>query len=305
LTEAEALSVCTADGVRIALHRISGGRVRHEIPVLLVPGTFSTRTFWLGTRGHGFGRYLAAAGFECWIAEMRGHGGSERPRRWTMHEWIRHDAPAALEAVLEHTGAATCFWVGHSAGGVVGAGALGHRPELAARLAGMVLLGSPGPVGVRGPRRVIAHMAGTASRLLPWMRVPGEPFGLGPEWEPAPLVREWMRWNLLGIWRTPEGGDYLSRLREVQVPLLGIAGAGDRWLAPPSAVGDLLRRFGSHDRTLVLAGLRRGFERDYGHADMLVSRSASREIWPLVRDWLRARSTTGNPPLNETDHERG
>jgi pimeloyl-ACP methyl ester carboxylesterase len=304
VSSTDVFPVVTGDGVRIALHRIRGDGGAGP-PVLLVPGTFSTRTLWLGTRGHGFGRYLAAEGFDCWIAEMRGHGGSERPRGWTMHEWIRHDAPAAVQAVLAHTGAARCFWVGHSAGGVVGAGGVGHRPALARRVAGMVLLGSPGPVGVRGGRRMIAHVAGTASRLLPWMRVPGEPFGLGPEWEPAPLVREWMRWNLLGIWRTPEGGDYLARLREVDVPLLGVAGAGDHWLAPPPAVRDLLGRFASNDRTFVLAGVRQGFERDYGHADLVVSRSAFREIWPRVRDWLRARSTGDTSMHGESDHERG
>jgi len=288
----------TSDGLRIALHRVAAGGPRFATPVVLVPGTFSTRTFWLGTRGHGFGRYLAAAGFDCWIAEMRGHGSSDRPRTWTMHDWIRHDAPAAIEAVLGRTGAASCFWVGHSAGGVVGAGAVGHDPALARRLAGLVLLGSPGPAGVRGLRRAIAHAGRGTSRLMPWLRVPGGPFGLGPEFEPAALVHQWMLWNLLGIWRTPEGGDYLSGLAGVDVPLLAVAGGGDRLLAPPPAVRDLLRRFGSDDRTLIVAGRRQGFRADYGHAGMMVSRSARDEVWPLVGAWLRARSEPGIPESN-------
>jgi pimeloyl-ACP methyl ester carboxylesterase len=289
----------TADGVRIALHRIRAESAEDRPPVLLVPGTFSTRTFWLGTRGQGFGRFLAAAGFDCWIAEMRGHGSSERPRAWTMHHWIRCDAPAAIGAVLEHTGADRCLWVGHSAGGVVGAGAVGHAPELAERLAGMVLLGSPGPAGLRGARRVGARAAQALFQALPWARLPGAPFGLGPEHEPAPLIREWMRWNLAGTWRTPEAGDYLSALADVDVPLLAVSGAGDRVLAPPHAVADLVSRFGSIDRTFVVAGVRQGFDADYGHAGMMVSRGAREEVWPLVREWLLARSTvvshTGSP----------
>jgi pimeloyl-ACP methyl ester carboxylesterase len=287
-----------ADGVRLALHRVrpepGGVRSAAPTPVLLVPGTFCTRSFWLGTRGHGFGPYLAAAGFDCWIAELRGHGASERPRRWTMHEWIRLDAPAAIGAVLEHTGAASCFWVGHSAGGVVGAGAVGFDPSLAERLAGMVVLGSPGPVGLRGARRFGARAAQVVFRVFPWARLPGEPFGLGPEHEPAPLVQEWMGWNLRGIWRTPEGGDYLSALRDVDVPLLAVSGAGDRLLAPPPAVRDLVRRFGSADRTFVVAGVRQGFQADYGHAALMVSRGARDDIWPLVRDWLQARAAAGS-----------
>jgi pimeloyl-ACP methyl ester carboxylesterase len=296
MSPAVQFTTTTADGVRIALHRIRAGRRSERPPVLLVPGTFSTRTFWLGTRGHGFGRFLAAAGFDCWIAEMRGHGDSERPRDWTMHDWIRFDAPAAIDAVLERTGAASCFWVGHSAGGVVGAGAVGHAPGLASRLAGMVLLGSPGPAGLKGVRRAGARAAQALFHALPWARLPGAPFGLGPEHEPAPLVREWMRWNLLGVWRTPERGDYLASLAGVDIPVLAVSGAGDRVLAPPHAVADLLRRFGSTDRSFVVAGVRHGFTANYGHAGMIVSRSAREEVWPLVLEWLLARAAAVSHP---------
>lgn len=280
----------TGDGVRIVLHRLEPRAPRHTTPVLLVAGTFSTRTFWLGTRGQGFGRFLAEAGFDIWILEPRGHGASERPASWTLEDWIRQDAPAALDRVLDATGARDCFWVGHSAGGVVGAAAVGACPQLAARLRGLVLIGAPGPVGVRGLRRWVARSGHLAAGLFPRVAVPGTLLGLGPEPEPTPLIRQWMGWNLQGAWRGSDGGDYLDALDAVEVPLLALAGAGDRWLAPPEAVRDLARRFGSEDRTLVLAGTRQGFREEYGHAELIVSRNARQEIWPLLRDWLEARA---------------
>jgi pimeloyl-ACP methyl ester carboxylesterase len=290
MTASEEHRVRTADGLSLALHRLRSWRDPELPPVLLVPGTFSTRVFWLGTRGHGFGRYLAAAGFDCWILEPRGHGASDRPHRWTMHEWIRYDAPAAIDAVLEISGAASCFWVGHSAGGVVGAGALGHDPELARRLSGMVLIGTPAPVGLRGGRRAFARFSAALSHVMPSMRVPGSWLGLGPECEPGALVEEWMLWNLRGIWRTPEGGDYLAGLRAVELPLLAIAGANDRMLAPVAAARDLLERFGGSDRSFVVAGRRQGFGADYGHAELVVGRTAREDVWPMVADWMRARA---------------
>lgn len=280
----------TSDGVQIVLHRLRVRAPRHVTPVLLMAGTFSTRTFWLGTRGQGFARYLAEAGFDVWILEPRGHGESERPAAWTLEDWIRRDAPAALDRVLDASGARECFWVGHSAGGVVGTALVGACPLLAERLRGMVLVGSPGPVGIRGLRRWVARCGHLAAGLFPRAALSGTLLGLGPEPEPAPLIRQWLGWNLRGAWRGRDGSDYLGALHQVELPLLAVGGAGDRWLAPPEAVRDLAGRFGSEDRTVVLAGTRQGFREDYGHAELLVSRNARQEIWPLLRDWLEARA---------------
>ncbi|HEV2130707.1 MAG TPA: alpha/beta fold hydrolase [Longimicrobiaceae bacterium] len=223
-------------------------------------------------------------------SRARGHGESERPSCWTMEDWIRHDAPAALDQVLDATGARDCFWVGHSAGGVVGAAMVGAFPRLTSRLRGLVLVGAPGPAGVSGLRRWMARSGHLAAGLFPRTAVPGTLLGLGPEPEPTPLIRQWMGWNLLGAWRGSDGSDYLDVLDRVEVPLLAVAGAGDRWLAPPEAVRNLAERFGSEDSTLVVAGTRQGFRENYGHAELIVSRSARQEIWPLLSDWLAARA---------------
>jgi pimeloyl-ACP methyl ester carboxylesterase len=282
-------TVRASDGVRLAVHRLERGAELAGPTVLLVPGTFCQRTFWLGTRGEGFARRLAEAGFDCWAAELRGHGSSDRPAIWTMTDWIQRDAPALLEYVLRTAGSDRCFWVGHSSGGVVGTALLGEHPELADRLRGLVLLATPGPGDAGALRRIGAGAAFVAASLFPRASVPGRPIRLGPEHEPTALVREWMGWNLQGVWRRPEGGDYLSGLASVDVPLLAVGGAGDAVLAPPRAVRDLARRFGSADATVVIAGRRTGFEIDFDHAGLVVSRSARTEVWPVVIEWLRER----------------
>jgi predicted alpha/beta hydrolase len=284
LSEGRLYRVPAADGVSIALHRLTPDRACGE-PVLLAPGTFSMRSLWLGTRGHGLGRTLADAGFDTWILEARGHGAADRPRSWRMSDWIRLDAPAAVGAVLRETGAERVVWVGHSAGGVVGAAFAGAGTDEAARLGGLVLLGAPGPRHMSWSRRAGARLSHTAAVLLPWARIPGPLIGMGPESEPAALVREWMGWNLYESWRGRDG-DYLDGLASVSAPLLAIGGAGDRILAPPVAIHDLAARFGSRDRKVVIAGRATGFRRNYGHAELVASRAAREEIWPLVLAWL-------------------
>jgi hypothetical protein len=153
-----------------------------------------------------------------------------------------------------------------------------------------VLLGAPGPGGLRGWRKWGARAVRSLTAVAPWMRVPGTVLGLGPEPEPAALIRSWMAWNLAGAWRDPRGRDYLEALAAADVPLLAIAGAGDHFLAPPEAVRDLLGRFGSVDRTLVVAGVETGFREDYDHAGLVIGRGARQEVWPLVLRWLDARA---------------
>src|SRR5690606_18572030 len=96
-------------------------------------------------------------------------------------------------------------------------------------------------------------------------------------------------WNLEGQWRSPGGTDYLERLRGVRVPILAVAGSADHTLAPLSAVRDLLDRFGSAERRLVIAGTETGMSRDYGHGGMVLARSAREDIWPLIASWLAQR----------------
>src|SRR5688572_21713252 len=88
--------ITTADGVRLAVHRLGSP---DGIPVLLAPGTFSNSSFWLGTRGVGFARTLVQHGFETWVLDFRGHGQSTRPdpgQRWNFDDWGRLDIPAAV-----------------------------------------------------------------------------------------------------------------------------------------------------------------------------------------------------------------
>ena len=282
--------VVAADGVRLALFRAGPA---DGTPVLLIPGTFSNHTFWFGTRGTGFARTLAAAGFQAWALDPRGHGASDRPGprdRWDFDDWGRLDVPAAFRFVTDACGPA--FIIGHSAGGAVALIAAVAEPALRERIRGFVILGTPLP-WLQPVARLLSRSARAFSRLAG--RFPARILRLGPEDELGGVMAQWMTWQIEGHWRGDDGTDYEAGLRPLRALALVITGAGDRFEAPPPAVHALFSRLGSADRSFLLCGRSTGFSTDFDHAGLVVSRAARAEIWPRILEWLAHRSPPARP----------
>ena len=70
----------TEDSAELVLTRVppSDTDNQHNTPVLLVHGNFSNRGFWVSSKGVGVGPFLAAQGYDVWVAELRGHGLSPK-----------------------------------------------------------------------------------------------------------------------------------------------------------------------------------------------------------------------------------
>lgn len=276
----------TEDDVAIAVHRLGDPA---GIPVILAPGTFSNWSFWLGTRGTGFARYLAARGFEAWVVDLRGHGSSQRPahgQRWNFDDWGRLDLPAVVRAVTAER--RTPLLVGHSAGGASTLAALAGTSGLERDVAAAAIIATPLPWLQRWRRAAAWAMRLAARRMEAF---PARLLGLGPEDELPGVMEQWMDWNLRGRWTGRDGTDYSDALARLRLPLLFIAGSGDHRFAPPDACRGLFDLTRSSDRLFIEAGRDTGFSRDFGHVDLIISREAQREIWPLLADWLRAHAT--------------
>jgi len=279
-------NILAADGTSLALYRVGPPGAQ---PVLLMPGTFSNHTFWLGTRGHGFAWELGEAGFEAVVLDPRGHGGSERPQgqEWNLDHWGRLDVPAAIEATAPAGG--TVLLMGHSAGGAAMLMALAGEPELRERVAGVVILATPVPWLQRWSRPA-AWGIQALSRILG--RFPARLIGLGPEDEIPGVLCQWMTWNRRRRWVSDDGLDYVRALAEVRVPALGMSGAGDTPFAPPAACRALMEMLGSDDVAHRVAGTATGFSEDFDHPGIVVSRAAREEVWPVLIDWLQAHGRT-------------
>lgn len=281
MTEVTVETLQTRDGVSIALHRIGP---RTGIPVLLIPGTFSNHTFWLGTRGVGLARTLAARGFEAIVLDPRGHGLSQRAGRadrWDFDHWIRQDVPAVLGAIGAE--GRRPFVIGHSAGGATALACLGSHPELEGMVRGLVVVSTPVP-WMQPWRGLAARAFRLASRKMG--RFPARRLGLGPEDELGAVMAQWMTWNIEGHWTADDGSDYEAGMRRLRVPLLTLAGAGDWTFSPPAACRGLFDRIGSPEKTFHLCGRATGYAEDFNHVSILVGKGAQAETWPLIIEWL-------------------
>ncbi|NQD92082.1 alpha/beta fold hydrolase, partial [Pseudomonas sp. CrR25] len=236
--------------VELALTRL--GRVGHEaargVPVILLPGSFSNRRFWYSPKGIGLGPYLARAGFDVWIAEMRGHGLSPRNRTYSSNrvsDYVRYDLPALAGFVYEQNPQAA-HWLGHSLGGITLAGALGGHYLDQERVASVALFGSQ-ISRTYWPLKLPPVEWGGRLLLKRFSAISGSRFKRGPEDEPIGLALESLRWHgLFGRFGDSER-DWWAGLSEVRVPVLAVAAVGDAQ-DPAWACRKLLEQFGGETR---------------------------------------------------------
>jgi predicted alpha/beta hydrolase len=264
MTDTFTQRLTTPDGVRLALHRLGD---KSDVPVLLVPGTFSNHTFWLDTRGH---------------------GASQRPGRadqWDFDDWAREDIPTALRALLSER--RRPFVIGHSAGGAAVLAGLAANPELCRGLRGIVIVATPLP-WLQPWRAFGARLIRLASQLIG--RFPARLLKLGPEDELAGVMTQWMTWNTSGRWLGDDGTDYAAGLAQLELPLLTVAGTGDHFFAPPRACHGLHELISSPDKTFVLCGRHSGYGEDLNHVSIMVGSVARARVWPLINLWLQQRT---------------
>ncbi len=282
--------------VELALTRLGRPGAEHErgLPVILIHGSFSNRRFWYSPKGIGLGPYLARAGFDVWIAEMRGHGLSPRNRAYKhnrVSDYVRFDLPAIADFIHEQN-PRPAHWLGHSLGGITLAAALGGHYLDESRMASAALFGSQ-ISRIYWPLKFPPLEWSSRLLLSRFSLISGSRLRRGPEDEPIGLALESLRWHGLFGRFGDEERDWWAGMPEVQVPLLAVAAAGD--LQDPAwACRKLFEQFGSTQREFVCLGKEQGFASDFGHVEMLVSKEAQAEVWPLIERWLERHS---RPPL--------
>jgi pimeloyl-ACP methyl ester carboxylesterase len=275
--------------VELAVTRLGQVASPHKrgVPVILLHGSFSNRRFWYSPKGVGLGAYLARAGFDVWIPEMRGHGLSARNQAYRHNcvaDYARYDLPAIAAFVREQSGQIP-HWIGHSLGGTTLAAALGSHYLGVEQAASVALFGSQITRNF-WPLKVPPVQWTGRFLLKRFEHVSGPRFKRGPEDEPMGVILESLRWRGLFGRFGDKKEDWWAGLRDVQVPLLAVTAAGDHQ-DPPWACRELFEQFGSERKQFLCLGREQGFTENFGHVQMLVSKAAQTQVWPLVQDWLR------------------
>ena len=311
----------TDDGWRIAIMRYRPEAPNGREPVLVCHGIAANAAGVDLTDELSVPRTLARAGWDAWLVELRGRGQSTQPRLfsekdwdWSFDEYVERDAPAAIATVLRATGRETLHWVGFSLGAIVGYGVL-MDPALAPKIARAVAIA--GPASYRMQREYIFH---TAVRNLRWLRHAFLSRLFAPlsgfvrtnllvhdhDNVPATVMRryhvnasanfarnemlQYSDWLEHDVFRSiDQRRDYRAGLAKIVAPTLFIAGNKDL-LAPPPAVKDAHDAAGSAEKKFVIASRGQSFAVHYGHLDLVLGRSAPKEIYPLIEGWLAARA---------------
>jgi polyhydroxyalkanoate synthase len=297
--------------------RVEGGGEAGEgtiAPVLLVHGFAQNRYAWhLPARS--FANHLAAAGFDVFNLDLRGHGRSRHfgsRRAHGVEDYVTEDLPAAVEEVQALSGRRPVWIVGHSLGGLVG---YASAPMLAGAVGGIASIGSPyhfargsatlgalalffRALDLTDPPNASLPIApiGRAMHLLrrfaesPLYPIPLRGWHAG-SCEPEVLeqhlrlafdrgalaeMRDLFAWAVERRFGGHES-DYVERFETMDLPLLVLAGANDD-LAPPASVRPGYTRSRSRDKTYRVLPL--------GHIDLLVGRDAPLMTWSLVTRWL-------------------
>jgi len=280
--------------VEIAITRLSPARKQYEesidhdrTPIVLVHGSFTNRRFWLSPKGWGLSAYLVKQGFDVWMPEMRGHGLSPQNNDYrsnSVYHYAKYDLPAINSFIYEQTGHSP-HWLGHSLGGLTIAASLAAGWLKQDQVASAVLMAcqvSKAHWAIKLPMiNGICRLWFARKRFL-------SPKGLnnGTEMEPSGIVTEHLYWHrLFGGWKAKDGTDYWNGLKSVKIPVMGIGSDGDK--GDPSRYCELLfNHFASSKTRYICLSGRNEKSRLFGHVDMVVSREAEKEVWPLISRWV-------------------
>lgn len=268
------------DGGQVAVTRIApADQAPSRAPVVLVPGMFSNRHFWVSPKGIGLAAALSRAGSPVWLVERRGLGRSCKSvnARPGLDEHLRLDLPA-VQAHMRTIDPLPAVWGGHSFGGVVATRAVAETLDRD-HIAGLLLFAAQ----VEVDKKLLCWPWNLYLRGLARLcgRFPSRRLGLGPEDEPIAAIDDACYWRM----NTQRGGDLLEPLKNIQCPVLAFAGGADD-RDPPAGCEKLLTHMTSTDENYVLLSEKHGYSQDYDHPGIVVSKAAAREVWPQVTGWV-------------------
>ncbi len=266
-------------------------------PVLMIHGAIEDSHIFYSESGRGLAPYLANQGFDVYVADFRGHGGSRpvisRESRYGQHEMICEDFPAMLRTVQNERNNIPVSVVAHSWGGVIVSSSLARFPEIRDTVSTLVYFGSKRVVQARNIQKFMKidlmwKLVGTMlCRLYGYL--PARRFSMGADNETLGYFRENLHWIRPGGWTDPRDNfNYAVAATETLFPqTLFIAGAGDKCLGYPGDVRSFMDEHGPDQPfQFLLLSRENGNLLDYGHIDMLIGENAAHDHFPQVKHWL-------------------
>jgi len=296
------------DGWRLAVEVVSPAR---PLAVVIAGHAMMVdrRTLDVGPPGEGgLVSELSRRGLAVVWPDLRGHGRSgplaAEGGRWSYDELVEHDVPALAAFAGERFPGLPLAAVGHS---LFGHAALGHallhpgwRPAALVLLAANVWMRRCEPRLLRWlAKRALVEAGGVIAEAVGYF--PTRRLRIGSADEALPYYEQLRDCVRANDWRTRDGRSYLAQLPSLGVPLLAIAGAGDRLLGDPRCTARFVGAAPGHEhvtvgrRTTVEAGTVGRWQDlalplDPDHMQLAID-PRCRPLWARIADWVIDRAT--------------
>lgn len=274
------IKIETEDGETIALWKISQTEKGNDKHIFLTHGTFSDKRICLGIAS-----YLVDFGYTCWIMEWRNHGASgEAKKRFNFETIGLYDIKTAYDFLFKEEKITDISCITHSGGGICLTMFLIKNPSYISKTKNIAIFGCQAFGAAMTKRKYLRTlMTKTFAKLMGYM--PGKKIGR-PHDESYYTMKQWFDWNLQQKFNGKSNFDYLRKMPLVTSPILAICGKADTSVAPIEGCTAFLEGFKNAKNKLLFCGIENGYLEDYDHSRIILSKSAAKELWPVVHAWI-------------------
>ncbi len=264
--------------------------------VFLLHGAVENGKIFYTESHKGLAPFLAAQGYQCFVADLRGRGQSLPKISSNSHygqtEAIIEDIPAMLEFIKAQTGHFPKYWVAHSWGGVLMNSFLARYPEHKQHVSACGYFGTKRSLFNNHPSKLLqANLIWyTLAPILSKRKgyLDARKLKWGSDNETIKSHHQSMQWAKKMPWiDSDDGFDYASALENTELPpILHIAGAKDKALAQPIDIQAFIEESGKGTQDLRIYGKKYGHKIDYDHINMLTSPHAHDDQFKELSDWF-------------------
>lgn len=275
----QSLSIICQDGYSLAGKFYPASNAIQPYPILIAAATGITQQFY-----QHFALWLSQQGYNVLSFDFRGIGQSlhEPLTRSTasIMDWGQLDLPAAVDTLLNKTGAEQVILIGHSAGGQL----LGIMPNYHKVAKLIAVAGSTGHVkGLKGRTKYLAPLMfkvifPIACKIKGY--APTKALGMG-ENLPKRVALEWAKFcaqpgYVINAFAPASSADFHQHIK---CPILCICASDDE-IATAANVQDLMRLY-PHAKTQYIKLMPQDFQHtQIGH--MLMFKPSHQNIWPTI-----------------------